>query len=124
MCFFCICFCAILKDKEGSPFESPGGHCPHGTEKRAERGRETKDLKYRAGTAALWNDAFLCLFAGGFIYLDTVNISFVRELVVFNTYGKLLCGMLAVYFGQRCLCEVFTGKRRTLANAALLAGKP
>ena len=86
--------------------------------------RKTKDLKYRAGTAALWHDAFLCLFAGGFIYLDTVNISFVRELVVFNTYGKLLCGMLAVYFGQRCLCEVFTGKRRTLANAALLAGKP
>ena len=66
----------------------------------------------------------LCLFAGGFIYLDTVNISFVRELVVFNTYGKLLCGMLAVYFGQQCLCEVFTGKRRTLANAALLACKP
>ena len=62
----------------------------------------------------------LCLFAGGFIYLDTVNISFVRELVVFNTYGKLLCGMLAVYFGQRCLCLSLTGRRFTLANAALL----
>ena len=70
---------------------------------------------------ALWNDAFLCLFAGGFVYLDTVNISFISELVVFNTYGKLLCGMLAVYFGQLCLCEAFTGRRRTLANAALLA---
>lgn len=68
----------------------------------------------------LWNYGFLCLFAGGFAFLDTVNISLISELVVFNTYGKLLCGMLAVYFGQLCLCGALTGPRHTPANAALL----
>ena len=69
---------------------------------------------------SLWDYGLLCLFAGGFVFLDTVNISLISKLVVFNTYGKLLCGMLAVYFGQRCLCLRLTGRRFTLANAALL----
>lgn len=69
---------------------------------------------------SLWDYGFLCLFAGGFVFLDTMNISLISELVVFNTYGKLLCGMLAVYFGQRCLCASLTGRRYMLANAALL----
>ena len=70
---------------------------------------------------ALWNYGFLCLFTGGFMVLDTVGISFVSELVVFNTWGKLLCAMLAVYFGQLCLCGALTGRRRTLADAAMTA---
>ena len=53
--------------------------------------------------------------------LDTVGISFISELVVFNTWGRLLCAILAVYFGQLCLCGALTGRRRTLADAAMTA---
>lgn len=70
---------------------------------------------------ALWNYGFLCLFTGGFMVLDTVGISFISELVVFNTWGRLLCAILAVYFGQLCLCGALTGRRRTLADAAMTA---
>ena len=70
---------------------------------------------------ALWNYGFLCLFTGGFVVLDTVGISFLSELVVFNTWGRLLCAMLAVYFGQRCLCGGLTERRRTVADAAMTA---
>lgn len=69
----------------------------------------------------LWCRGLLCLFTGGFVFLDTVDISFLSELTVFNTCGKLLCGMLAVYFAQLCLRSVLTGKRQTLADAVLLA---
>ena len=68
----------------------------------------------------LWSYGLLCLFAGGFVFLDTVNISFLTELIVFNTYGKLLCGILAVYFGQLCLSSTLTDGRRKVANTILL----
>lgn len=67
----------------------------------------------------LWRYGLTSLFAGGFLILDTVNISFISELIVFNTYGKILCGMLAVYFGQLCLCGKLTGKRQTVADLAV-----
>lgn len=75
---------------------------------------------HTAHESTLWIDGLLCLFTGGFVFLDTVNISLLSELVVFNTYGKLLCIMLAVYLGQLYLCRALTGKRQTLAQISLL----
>lgn len=68
----------------------------------------------------LWRYGLVSLFAGGYMCLDTVDISFISELIVFNTYGKALCAMLAVYFGQLCLCGGLTGRRQTVGTYALL----
>ena len=62
----------------------------------------------------------LTLFMGGFIILDTVGISFVSELVAFNTYGRQLCMMLAVYCMGLCVCGTLTGKPRKIAKVAML----
>ena len=69
---------------------------------------------------SLWKYGLLTLFMGGFVILDTVGISFVSELVVFNTYARQLCMMLAVYCMGLCVCDTLTGKRRKTAKAAML----
>ena len=69
---------------------------------------------------SLWNYGLLALFMGGFVLLDTVGISFVSELVVFNTYARQLCMMLAVYCMGLCVCETLMGKPRKTANVAML----
>ena len=68
----------------------------------------------------LWQYGLLTLFMGGFIILDTVGISFVSELVAFNTYGRQLCMMLAVYCMGLCVCGTLTGKPRKIAKVAML----
>ena len=69
---------------------------------------------------SLWKYGLLTLFMGGFVILDTVGISFVSELVVFNTYARQLCMMLAVYCMSLCVCDTLTGKRRKTVKAAML----
>ena len=68
----------------------------------------------------LWKYGLLSLFMGGFIIVDTVGISFVSELLVFNTYARQLCMMLAVYCMGLCVCDVLTGKRQKTAKMAML----
>ncbi|MGN1350506.1 MAG: sensor histidine kinase [Anaerovoracaceae bacterium] len=69
---------------------------------------------------SLWKLGFLTLFMGGFVVLDTIGISFISELVVFNTYGRQLCMMLAVYCMGLCVCDTLTGKPRKIADVAML----
>ena len=69
---------------------------------------------------SLWKYGLLALFMGGFVLLDTVGISFVSELVVFNTYARQLCMMLAVYCMGLCVCDTLTGKPRKTSNVAML----
>ena len=69
---------------------------------------------------SLWKYGLLTLFMGGFVILDTVGISFVSELVVFNTYARQLCMMLAVYCMGLCVCGTLTGKPRKTAKTAML----
>ena len=69
---------------------------------------------------SLWKCGLLTLFMGGFVILDTVGISFVSELVVFNTYARQLCMMLAVYCMGLCVCGTLTGKPRKTAKTAML----
>ena len=69
---------------------------------------------------SLWKYGLLALFMGGFVLLDTVGISFVSELVVFNTYARQLCMMLAVYCLGLSVCDTLTGIPRKTANAAML----
>ena len=69
---------------------------------------------------SLWKCGLLTLFMGGFVILDTVGISFISERVVFNTYARQLCMMLAVYCMGLCVCDALTGKPRKTAKAAML----
>ena len=69
---------------------------------------------------SLWKYGLLTLFMGGFVILDTVGISFVSELVVFNTYARQLCMMLTVYCMGLCVCGTLTGKPRKTAKTAML----
>lgn len=69
---------------------------------------------------AIGKYGLLALFMGGFVILDSVGISFLSELVVFNTYGRQLCMMLAVYCMGMCTRDVLTGKRRKAVGAAML----
>ena len=68
----------------------------------------------------LWKYGLAAFFAGGFVILDTVNISFVSELVVLNTYGRQLCMMLSIYCVGLRLRDAFTGRARSVARAAML----
>lgn len=68
---------------------------------------------------SLWKYGLLTLFMGGFVILDTVGISFISELVVFNTYTRQLCMMLAVYCMGLCVCDALTGKPQKTAKAAM-----
>ena len=71
-------------------------------------------------SGSLWKYGLLTLFIGGFVVLDTVGISFVSELVVFNTYARQLCMMLAVYCMGLCACDALTEKRQKTAKTAML----
>jgi len=70
--------------------------------------------------SSLWKLGLLTFFMGGFVILDTIGISFVSELVVFNTYARQLCMMLAVYCMGLSVCDTLTGIPRKTANAAML----
>lgn len=69
---------------------------------------------------SLWKCGSLTLFMGGFLILDTIGISFISDKVVFNTYGRQLCMMLAVYCMGLCVCDALAGRLRKIAGAAML----
>ena len=62
---------------------------------------------------------FLLLFAGGYLLLDTITISFVSETQVFNTYARQICMMLVVYWMGLVVRDVLTGPRHRTAKAVL-----
>ena len=62
---------------------------------------------------------FLLLFAGGYLMLDTVTISFVSETQVFNTYARHICMMFTVYWIGLSVRDVLTGPRQRIAKAVL-----
>lgn len=62
---------------------------------------------------------FLLLFAGGYLLLDMITISFVSETQVFNTYARQICMMLAVYCIGLSVRDVLTGLRHRTAKAVL-----
>lgn len=61
----------------------------------------------------------LLLFAGGFILLDTIDMCFWCELLVFGTYARQLCMMLAVLCLGYCICGMLTGNVQRIAEAAV-----
>lgn len=63
---------------------------------------------------------FLELFAGGFIYYDTIDSFFQTELLVLNTYVRQLCMMLAAFCLLVFISDALTGKKRSVAKTALL----
>ena len=62
---------------------------------------------------------FLLLFAGGYLLLDTITVSFISEAQVFNTYARQICMMLAVYWMGLSIRDVLTGPRHRTAKAVL-----
>ena len=62
---------------------------------------------------------FLLLFAGGYLILDTITVSFISETQVFNTYARQICMMLAVYWMGLGVRDMLTGPRHKIAKAVL-----
>lgn len=61
----------------------------------------------------------LTLCSGGFIALDTIDLSFWNELNIFSTYAQLLCMIMAVYFFEHYVSDCFTDKKRIVAKGAV-----
>lgn len=59
---------------------------------------------------------FLLLFSGGYLLLDTVTLSFQSETIVFNTYARQICMMLAVYWMGLGIRDILTGPRHTIGK--------
>lgn len=62
---------------------------------------------------------FLLLFAGGYLLLDTITISFVNETQVFNTYARQICMMLAVYWLGLEVRDILSGLRYKIAKVIM-----
>ena len=62
---------------------------------------------------------FLLLFVGGYLLLDIITISFISEKLVFNTYARQICMMLAVYWIGLFVRDILTGPRYRTAKAVL-----
>lgn len=62
---------------------------------------------------------FLMFFAGGYLILDTVTLSFWSETQVFNTYARQLCMMLTVYWMELIICDTLTASRYRFARVLL-----
>ena len=59
---------------------------------------------------------FLLLFAGGYLLLDIITLSFTSETQVFNTYARQICMMLAVHWMGLGIRDMLTGPRHLLAK--------
>ena len=62
---------------------------------------------------------FLLLFAGGYLLLDTITVSFWSETQVFNAYTRQICMMLAVYWMGLVMRDMLTGQRHKIAKVVL-----
>ena len=63
----------------------------------------------------LWKIGMLTRFAGGYFLLDVINLSFWSNLLVFNTYARLLCAILFVFWLRLSVMDELTGQRRRVA---------
>lgn len=63
---------------------------------------------------------FLLLFAGGYLLLDTITVSFASETQVFNTYARQICMMLSVYWMGLVVRDMLTRPRHKIAKAVLV----
>ena len=62
---------------------------------------------------------FLLLFSGGYLLLDTITTSFVSETLVFNTYARQICMMLAVYWMGLSIRDGLTGRCYRVAKTVM-----
>ena len=62
---------------------------------------------------------FVLLFAGGYLILDTVTVSFWNDTQVFNTYARQICMMLGVYWMGLIIRDMLTDSRRRIANGVM-----
>lgn len=75
----------------------------------------------RAGVGRkLLNLGLATFFVGGFFLFDTIDVCFWSNLVVFNTYARQLCMMLAVFCFGYCVCGALEGRSQKIARAAVL----
>ena len=63
---------------------------------------------------------FLLLFAGGFLLMDTITLSFWSETLVFNTYARQICMMLATYWVGLNIRDILTGRGYRIARIVML----
>lgn len=68
--------------------------------------------------SVLWSMGVLAAFMGGYILLDTVDISLKNNLVVFNTYLCQICMMLSGFELGMCISKSLNGKAKKMAKAA------
>lgn len=79
-------------------------------------------LRVKMGSG-LFRYGLASLFSGLFIMIDTVDFSLKNELIVFNTYSRLLCMMLAALCFGLCAVEIISGKKkRVLTVGVAIAG--
>lgn len=69
----------------------------------------------------LWHMGMLAFLAGVYILLDTPDISLKSHLIVFNTYGRQLCIMLAGLELGICAAKSLSGKAHRIARASVSA---
>ena len=62
---------------------------------------------------------FLLLFAGGYLILDTITLSFWSDMKVFNTYARQICMMLAVYWMGLGVRDMLTGLRHKIVRTVM-----
>lgn len=69
----------------------------------------------------IWSMGMMCLFAGMYFWLDTVDIGLRSNLVVFNTYARQLCMMLASLMLSSCVAKTLRGREKKAAEWAVRA---
>ncbi|MGN0693255.1 MAG: sensor histidine kinase [Oscillospiraceae bacterium] len=73
------------------------------------------------GGRHIGNLGFFALFFGGYIAMDTSDISLWSELNVFNTYGLQICIMLSGFMAVMCVSETLKGSAARIANIMVIA---
>ncbi|MGN1088760.1 MAG: sensor histidine kinase, partial [Huintestinicola sp.] len=73
------------------------------------------------GGRHIGNLGFFALFFGGYIAMDTSDISLWSELNVFNTYGLQIFIMLAGFMAVTCVSETLNGTAAKIGNIMIIA---
>lgn len=67
----------------------------------------------------LWSMGAMALFMGGYILLDTRDIEFKSELIIFNTCMRQICIMFAALELGGCIRKILTGRAGRIASYAV-----
>lgn len=78
-------------------------------------------LMHIDGGATIGNLGALALFFGGYLILDTIDISLWSWSFAFNTYALQICIMLSATCTAACIAENIRSKARTIARGAVFA---